>query len=43
MRTYSIAQLCGNQNGKQMPKKRGDICICMTDSLRGTAETDTIV
>ena len=40
MRTYYIVQelhsmLFGDLNGKEI-KKRGDICICIADSLRCT-------
>ena len=32
--------LCGDLNGKKI-QKRGDICICIADSLCCTAETNT--
>ena len=32
--------LCGNLNGKEV-QKRGDICICIADSLCCTVETNT--
>ena len=32
--------LCGDLNGKEILKS-GDICICIADSLCGTAETNT--
>ena len=44
MRTYGIAQgtdysvVCGGLNGKEI-WKRGDICICMADSLCCAVET----
>ena len=34
--------LCGDQNGKEI-QKRGDICICIADSLCCTVETNTIL
>ena len=32
--------LCGDVNGKEI-KKRGDICVCIADSLCCTVETNT--
>ena len=32
--------LCGDLNGKEI-QKRGDVCICIVDSLGCTAETNT--
>ena len=37
---YSM--LCGDPNGKEI-QKRGDICICIADSLCCTVETNTIL
>ena len=44
MRTYWIAQelcsvLCGDLNGKEI-QKRGNICLCIADSLCYTVETN---
>ena len=36
---YSV--LCSNLNGKEIKKKRGNICIPVADSLCYTAETTT--
>ena len=38
----TLLMLCGDQSGKEI-QKRGDICICIciTDSLCGTAENNT--
>ena len=37
---YSV--LCGDLTGKEI-QKRGDICICIADSLFCTIETNTIL
>ena len=38
MQLYSVP--CGKLNGKAV-QGRGDICICLADSLCSTAETNT--
>ena len=45
MTTYCIMQgtlfvLCGDQNGKEIKKKRGDLCKHIVDLLCYTAETN---
>ena len=44
MRTYhstgDCPVLCGDLNGKDL-LRREDVCVCVADSLRCTAETDT--
>ena len=43
MRRYCIPKgtlLCGDLNGKEI-QKRGDICICISDSLGCIVETNT--
>ena len=43
MRTDCVTQgtlLCGDLNEKEI-QERGDICICIADSLCYTAETNT--
>ena len=38
--TNKDSVLCGDLNGKEI-QKRGDICICIADSLCCTVETNT--